>query len=246
MNKKGFSLLSLSVGLFCTAITIIPITAWYLITDNQNSIIENNLHKLTLAEDRVLYLKNLPTEEIKNKCEENFKSEMTVREKYLLSEDFHKEGSENAEYKVKISLLDKDTDEKYTIEKVLLSEQNEAFKSISYVNNKSFPDYKVSVLYDEKENKIKYYIDNKELHPQKQNNFESGSGYAVFDNGLIIQWGRATSNGITFKKKFPHKCFNIVSTVSLPETPSYIYSFNQNSANIETYGHYTNWVALGY
>lgn len=225
---------------------MIPVTAWYLITDNQNNLIENNLHKLTLAEDRLLYLKSLSADEIKQKCEDNYSQEIKARDKYILSESFYKNVYENSEYKVKISLLDTDTNERYDIEKTLLSEQDEAFQTQNYVDNLSFPNNKISVLYDEAENKIKYYIDDKELHPYTKNNFENGDGYAVFDNGLIIQWGRSASNSITFKKPFPHKCFNIMSTVSATHTPSYIYSFNQKSASIETYGSNTNWVALGY
>ena len=37
------------------------------------------------------------------------------------------------------------------------------------------------------------------------------SGYQEFDSGLIIQWGKVTSDStVTFSKEFPKECFNVV------------------------------------
>jgi len=246
-SKQGISVLSLIISLTITSAIVIPTTNWLMSASKQNNQIENNLFKLTMIEDRLTYLNNLASDEIKARCDNNSTISNNIRNKYLLMEQYYTtKNSNNTSYKVKFTLTDKTTNKKYVAEKTILTSQNEPFVSTKYIDNLSYPSHKLSVKYDASAKKVKWYVDGKELHPEEKNKFEEGNGYAVFDNGFMIQWGKTTSNTIIFPKPFPNKCFNLIPTVSAPGTPSYVYNFNNANANIETYGSVTNWVALGY
>ena len=247
-NKLGITALSLAVSLAIASAIAVPTAKWIVTANQKSNQIEDNLYQLTVVEDRLLYLKGLPSDEIKTKCKNNTTISDNLKNRYSLTEQYFssKNASNDVEYKVKMTLVDRVTNKKYITEKVILSAQNEPLSQIKYINNLSYPNHKLSVRYDTSTKKIKWYIDGEELHKEDKNRFEEGNGYAIFDNGFIIQWGRTTSNTIFFPKTFPHKCFNLIPTVSVAGTPSYVYDFNNSSASIETYGSITNWVALGY
>ena len=247
-DKKGLSILSLVISLLIASVITIPTAKWFVTANQQSNLLEENLYKLTVVEDRLIYLKGLPSDEIKKLCKNNTSTSDNFQKRYILTEQYYstKNASNEIEYKVKITLTEKATNKKYVAEKVILSVQEEPFTATKYVDNLSYPSHKLSVKYDATAKKVKWYIDGEELHKEDENNFEEGNGYAIFDNGFMLQWGVTTSNSITFAKPFPHKCFSMIPTVSRADTPSYVYSFNERGASIETYGSKTNWVALGY
>jgi len=77
------------------------------------------------------------------------------------------------------------------------------------------------------------------------------SGYQEFDSGLIIQWGKVTTDStVTFTKEFPQECFNVVlgkattatayGRVESISTTGFVYS-SSPIAHDDSY-----WQAIGY
>lgn len=244
-NKKGLSLISVILSIVIFSILTISITSWYITTMKKQNSVHEDLEELSIVEDRLIAIKNLSANEIKEKCDNNY----VLNEKYknfILKEEYYKRTnpSYGVENKVKITISNDRNEKKYSTDKIIFFEKQ--FNPNSHVENLSYPKHSIDVQYDKENNKVQYYIDGNKFNNATENSFEESNGYAHFDNGIVIQWGKTNKNTVNFVKPFPHDCFNIISTVSATHVPSYIYSFNKSSAQIETYGKTTYWTALGY
>jgi len=87
----------------------------------------------------------------------------------------------------------------------------------------------------------------------------SGNGYQKLPNGLIIQWGSATTSGggasVSFPIAFPTQCYAVIASVNaanvnklvstgafiLTGFPAYVYQANTNANSDATF----DWVAFG-
>lgn len=248
MNKKGFSLISVLLSIAAFSIITLSIVAWYISMTMKETSIQEDLQEMAIAQDRLIAIQSRSSAEIKEKC----KNKNTVNEKYkdyLLEEKYYREidSSKNINNKVKITVINNWNKKKYSINKSLLTERGSSLVNPdSYVKNMSDPKHSLSVNYDEKTNSIKYYVDGEEVKTLTEHSFEKDNGYARFDNGLVLQWGKTKTKTIIFPKPFPNDCLNIISNTTLRAVPSFIYSFDRNQATVETFGHETYWTALGY
>lgn len=246
-QQKGLGLISVILSITIFSILTVSITSWYILTKQKQNSINEDLYELSIVEDRLISIRNLPSNEIKDKCKNNYK----INEKYknyILKEEYYRDinSSHDIDNKVKITISNNTNNKKYSIDKIIFSEKEKLFNPNLYVENLTYPNHSISIKYDKENKRIQYYIDGNEFNNNAENSFEEGNGYARFDNGFIIQWGKTNTNKIVFTKPFPHNCFNIISTVSAINVPSYVYSFNKYQAEIETYGKTTYWSALGY
>ena len=248
MNKKGFSLISVLLSVTIFSIITISIVAWYISITTKQISLQEDLQEMAIAQDRLIAIQSLSSAEIKEKC----KNKNIINEKYkdyLLEEEYYHEIdlSKNINNKVKITVINNRNKKKYSIDKSILTERGSLLVNPdSYVKNMSDSKHSISVNYDEKTNSIKYYVDGEELKTITEHSFEKDNGYARFDNGFVLQWGKTKTKTITFNKPFPNDCFNIISNPSVIAVPSFIYSFDKNQATVETFGHETYWTALGY
>ena len=64
-NKLGITALSLAVSLAIASAIAVPTAKWIATANQKSNQIEDNLYQLTVVEDRLLYLKGLPSDEIK-------------------------------------------------------------------------------------------------------------------------------------------------------------------------------------
>lgn len=246
LNKKGFSLPVVILFSVLGFFVLFPTIRWFLNINTSLNATKLKLQLANLAVQKAKELDSLPIETIYAKI--GTTDSETIAERYDIKVDYSEKKYDDEKEQYYVPITDKvNNDYNYSIEKNIYDTSSN-YKNINakYLVNDDFPSKKLAIEYNEENKEMSFLVDGKKVS-NTEAYFSEGSGYINFTNGLIIQWGVSTgSNSIRFPIPFKHACFNALSTVSKSGAPSYVYSWNNSSMNIETYGNRVSWIALGY